>query len=355
MSTASQKKKAAVVSAAERVTKMAAGKPKKISKKKEDVFMEISCKQLLFDPNQPRKKFTPQGIKSLAQSIKTEGLQQPIIVTFAYFKNGLPHYFIKAGERRVRAHKLLGMEMVECLLRTNEKYNGEENVKRILAQAAENSSRVPQTHAEIVAVVQKVVAEQEIASRGLRGYIKIAINRVASAFGFSDVWAANYYTLSNLHPVLLQQLDEDDPMKEKLNFNVGLSLARAPQEEQHRLYEEAKPLFKKNFHAGLKHITGQTRSIREAKGEKVRGRQYDDMQRLISLFNKMGAPYDGAFAHMKKPERERHLKDLFSKMSVLQCDGVLFALRILLEKIQGIHEIGETQRHMNYNHMKKQA
>lgn len=312
-------------------------------------FMVARVKQLLPDPNQPRKKFSQKQLESLAQSIKTEGLQQPIIITFAYMKDDIPYYYIKAGERRWKAHIHLGMEFAECLLRTSEKYSGIEDVERILAQAAENNNREPQTHSEIVAVVQKVVAEQEKASNGARGYISIAMKRVASAFGMGEVWAGNYHTLSNLHPDFLALLDEDDVMKERLNFQVGLALARAPQEVQKDLYEKAKPLFKKNFLAGLRLITDESRKVRKGRGERIRGRQSDEMDRLISLFVKMGKPYDAAFAHLAEGDsKEQHLKDLFAKMTPMQCDGVLLSIRVLREKVEKVYQIGEVQRGINY-------
>ena len=59
------------------------------------------------EPNrdQPRKTFNQESLEELAESIKTYGVIQPIVVTKM---NG--YYGIVAGERRWRAAKLAGLE-----------------------------------------------------------------------------------------------------------------------------------------------------------------------------------------------------------------------------------------------------
>lgn len=68
----------------------------------------------LIEPNpyQPRKNFDPEKIEELAQSIKTYGLLQPIIVREYKRK-----YQLVAGERRHLACKKLGWSRVPALVR----------------------------------------------------------------------------------------------------------------------------------------------------------------------------------------------------------------------------------------------
>ncbi len=63
-------------------------------------FLDISL--ITANPNQPRENFDPESLKNLAQSIKSEGVLQPILV-----RPKDNHYQIVAGERRWRAAKLL--------------------------------------------------------------------------------------------------------------------------------------------------------------------------------------------------------------------------------------------------------
>lgn len=63
------------------------------------------------NPNQPRKTFDDEGLEELADSIRQVGLIQPLVV------RRMPDgYELVAGERRLRACKLLGMREVPCLV-----------------------------------------------------------------------------------------------------------------------------------------------------------------------------------------------------------------------------------------------
>ena len=71
----------------------------------------------IIDPNpyQPRRVFPIEELESLASSISEAGLLQPISVR----KVG-ERYQIIAGERRLRAHKLLGRSSIEALITASE-------------------------------------------------------------------------------------------------------------------------------------------------------------------------------------------------------------------------------------------
>jgi len=66
------------------------------------------------DPEQPRKLFEPTALAELAQSIKAQGLLQPILVRPADEGKG---YIIIAGERRWRAASQAGLHEVPALIR----------------------------------------------------------------------------------------------------------------------------------------------------------------------------------------------------------------------------------------------
>lgn len=77
------------------------------------MMMELSMKQIVPNPNQPRKNFDDAKIAELADSIKQKGLIEPIVVRPA--KNG--KYEIIAGERRWQASKALGMTTINAIVR----------------------------------------------------------------------------------------------------------------------------------------------------------------------------------------------------------------------------------------------
>ena len=68
---------------------------------------EMKIELIAPNPNQPRKDFKEEELQDLADSIKNEGLLQPVIVRPS--ENG---YQIVAGERRWQASKIAGLETI---------------------------------------------------------------------------------------------------------------------------------------------------------------------------------------------------------------------------------------------------
>ena len=78
---------------------------------KEEII-EVAIKDLRPNPYQPRKVFNEEALKDLASSIKEHGVFQPIII-----KKSIKGYEIIAGERRVRASKLAGLDKIPAIVR----------------------------------------------------------------------------------------------------------------------------------------------------------------------------------------------------------------------------------------------
>jgi ParB family chromosome partitioning protein len=75
-------------------------------------IIDINLSDLRANPYQPRKVFNDEALNDLAESIKEHGVFQPIIV-----KKSIKGYEIIAGERRVRASKLAGLEKIPAIIR----------------------------------------------------------------------------------------------------------------------------------------------------------------------------------------------------------------------------------------------
>ena len=75
-------------------------------------IIEIDLRELRPNPYQPRQVFDSEALQELADSIKEHGVFQPIIV-----KKSIKGYEIIAGERRVRASKLAGLEKIPAIVR----------------------------------------------------------------------------------------------------------------------------------------------------------------------------------------------------------------------------------------------
>ncbi|OGY41828.1 MAG: hypothetical protein A2Y82_00645 [Candidatus Buchananbacteria bacterium RBG_13_36_9] len=75
--------------------------------------LEIDVEKIQYNPHQPRKKFDHADLEDLINSIKVHGIIQPLIVTKLDDEN----YQLIAGERRLRAAKILNLKTVPTLCR----------------------------------------------------------------------------------------------------------------------------------------------------------------------------------------------------------------------------------------------
>lgn len=84
-----------------------------MSEDEETQVREIDLGELDPNPDQPRKQFDGDALQQLADSIREQGVLQPLLVVSS--ANG--RYRIVAGERRFRAARLAGMATVPCLIK----------------------------------------------------------------------------------------------------------------------------------------------------------------------------------------------------------------------------------------------
>ncbi len=90
------------------------GNQAEISKvRPKDIVQEVFVSAVQPNRYQPRRDFDSGALQELAESIKTYGILQPIIVR----KLGIDSYELIAGERRLRAAKIIGLEKIPAIIR----------------------------------------------------------------------------------------------------------------------------------------------------------------------------------------------------------------------------------------------
>ena len=75
-------------------------------------IQDISINEIRPNPYQPRKSFNEEALRELSESIKNHGVFQPIIV-----KKGIRGYDLIAGERRLRASKMAGLDKIPAIVK----------------------------------------------------------------------------------------------------------------------------------------------------------------------------------------------------------------------------------------------
>ena len=101
------------------------------SARDEQGLRDVAVELIAPNPNQPRRHFDEDALAALSQSIRARGLLQPVVVR--PLAGGT--YELVAGERRLRAARLAGLETLPALVRDTEE--GE----RLELALAENMAR----------------------------------------------------------------------------------------------------------------------------------------------------------------------------------------------------------------------
>lgn len=119
----------------------------------------ISISKIISNPLQPRKSYDREGIDELAQSIKNNGLIQPIVVR----KNG-DKFEMVVGERRLRAAKIAELKEIPAIVK--EYSNGKifeialiENIQR------EDLNPIEEALAYRMILDREMITQEELSKR----------------------------------------------------------------------------------------------------------------------------------------------------------------------------------------------
>jgi len=126
---------------------------------KDERLADVPIGQVKPNPAQPRKRFDEAAIAELANSIKSSGVLQPIVVV----PEG-DHYKIIIGERRWRAAQSAGLQKVPVLIRNIPKS------QQVEISLVENLQREDLNPIEVARAYERLIAEmgltqQEIADK----------------------------------------------------------------------------------------------------------------------------------------------------------------------------------------------
>jgi len=104
----------------------------------------IPVSKVFPNPKQPRTVFDDASLAELASSIRENGLIQPIVVEDN--KDGT--YTLVGGERRLRAHKLAGLETINAEIRARSNHGGRELLVLGLVENIQREDMNPMDEAE---------------------------------------------------------------------------------------------------------------------------------------------------------------------------------------------------------------
>ena len=153
----------------------------------------IALDQLLPGKYQPRTRMDEGSLFELAESIRSQGVMQPVLVRQVEPRDGLPMYEIIAGERRTRAARLAGLTEVPVLVR-----DVPDQAVAVMA-LIENIQREDLNPLEEAQGVQRLISEFGLNREG-----------AAQAIGRSASAVSNMLRLLNLVEPVQQMLTAGD-------------------------------------------------------------------------------------------------------------------------------------------------
>lgn len=245
------------------------------------------------DPNldQPRKTFDNEKLNELAQSIKTYGVVQPIIVQ----KSG-NRYTIIAGERRYRASRLAGLTNVPVVVK---EYTKREYMEVSLVENLQREDLNPIEEAQAMKLLMNEhnLTQEELSSRLAKS--RSAVANTLRLLNLPDkvMQMVAGGQLSSGHARTLIALDSD---KEKMKMadiivNLGLSV-RATEAMINKAKNKTEPKKKQTVPPELKAAEKQMSNSLETKvkiqGDLEKGKitisyyNADQLQSLYDCFSK---------------------------------------------------------------------
>jgi ParB family chromosome partitioning protein len=241
---------------------------------------------------QPRMDLRPEALEELANSIRAQGVMQPIVVRPVSSNK----YEIIAGERRWRASQLAGLDKIPVIIR-----------------------EVPDNAAIAMALIENIQrenlnpVEEAQALKRLQDEFSLTQQEVADAVGKSRTAVTNLLRLMNLQPEVRTFLEHGD-----LEMGHARALLTLPPEQQSSI---ARTVIGKNL--SVRQTEALVRRLQGGKADRKQGMQPDPDIRTLQddLSERLGA--EVMIDHKAKGKGRLVIK----YGSLDQLDGILSKIR----------------------------
>ena len=188
-------------------------------KEADEKVEELQLDEIRPNPYQPRKNFDEDNLKDLSDSIRKNGVFQPIIVR----KSSVMGYEIIAGERRFRASKLAGKDSIPAIVRA---IDDEQMMEVAVLENLQREDLSPLEEAEAYSTLMK--------------NLKITQSELSERLGKSRPYIANYLRLLDL-PREVKTFVQDGKL------SMGQARTLLALKDKDKLVELAKKTIKENY------------------------------------------------------------------------------------------------------------
>ena len=226
-------------------------------------ILHIPVNEIRPNPYQPRKNFDQQALDELATSIRNYGVFQPIIV-----KKSIKGYDLIAGERRLRASKLAGLDTIPAIV----KEFSDDEMREIAL--LENLQRENLTSIELAWAYKGIIDSLHIRQEDLAQKIGKSRSHVTNTLGLlrlpddvQDMIRDN--KLSMGHARVLSKFEDDKKIEDLANKVVRENISVRDLENISNTEEIPKkaPVVRQTNNNEYKYIENE---LREVLGTKVK-------------------------------------------------------------------------------------
>ena len=242
---------------------------------------------------QPRRDMHQEALQELAESIKAQGVMQPIVVR----PIGEDKYEIIAGERRWRATQLAGIDTIPAVIRD---VNDEAAIAMALIENIQREDLNP--------------IEEAISLKRLQDEFELTHQEVADAVGKSRTGVTNLLRLLNLTDEVRMLLEHGD-----LEMGHARCLLSLPSNQQRSIARQ---------------IIARSLSVRQAEAlvRKTQQDAKDETKMVPSASGDIEKLEEGLSEHVGVPVKVQHGakgkgKLVFNYKSLDELDGILAHLK----------------------------
>lgn len=255
------------------------------------VYRLLPLEQIAPNPMQPRREFDADKLTELAESLKQNGMMQPLVVT-----KSDTGYILIAGERRFRAAKLAGLTEVPTVIT-----DAVDDVKMLELALVENIQREDLNPLELATAYRRLIeqcglTQQELSERVTKSRAAVAntLRLLTLPTEVQDMVRDGRLTEGHARAILALGSPEEMIATAQRIVEDGLSVrateAATTRTKKRRLVPKRKLPAISEIETQLKQLLGTSVKITPGlKRGKIEIEYYgdDDLERLLELFRSM--------------------------------------------------------------------
>ena len=250
-------------------------------------IQDIPINEIRPNPYQPRKSFNEEALRELSESIKNHGVFQPIIV-----KKGIRGYDLIAGERRLRASKMAGLDKIPAIV----KDFSDDEMREIAL--LENIQRENLTAIELAWAYKGIIDNLDIRQEDLAKKIGKSRSHITNTLGLLNLPEDVQKMILNGeismgHARVLSKMEDEEEVSELADKIVKENMSVHSLEEisKNQNIKKRAPITRREINSDYSQIESE---MREILGTKVKidnkkiniyFENINDLNRLLEIMN----------------------------------------------------------------------